>query len=847
MMRKLTILISLFILLSNFAFTQIVEIQGIYCPGEATGRLFVVSDFGTGPYTYLWNTASTEQTIEGLPSGNYTVTVTDALLVSQVFSYDLTDPTPITAAYAIVPNSNWPLPNGSIAITPSGGTGWMAYELIDSTTTEVKTQTNNVFASLYSGTYFITLTDLNGCQRHDTVSVGESSGITTTFDIDYTACYRSTAPISDVRPVLVPANLPTVVQFPEDTITIVELLSGPRPYRTSTSDTLESFSSDVYPGRNIFKVVTNDNKGFRYSWIVDSVITPIKITWTQRNISCFGDNTGRITAVAEGSWGEFDYTITGPSGFSSNNDAVTDLFAGRYNIHVEDSTGCSLDQSVTILQPDLPIQGELIGKDLTCFQSNNGSITANFNGGTGQLDYSWDSGQTTASIDNLAAGTYTLTVTDENGCTFIPPAVIVNEPVRLHVTDIVIPVACYNYSNASITTTVVGGNGGNSFVWKKDDVVMNNNTNAITNLGSGVYDLHLKDSVGCVFDTTWTLTNPTNFQFEFVNTPINCNDELGTIRVHNLEAFDLDVTVDGITQTVSFDDTTSFGDLPIGEHLVTISNGTCDFDTTITFVQQLPIIMYPHLLHNKCFGGSNGEIGITVNGGTSGPNSTFVLNGEDYLGQDTTVTILQPAENFLATRLRAGTYSILITDDNGCTANQNYTITQPIERLRIHFGTETTYCPEAEDGKVWVNYVENSLDPLNYLWENGETSFEIDSLVTGWYSVIITDSNGCTAIDSVEILTGTEVCIPSVITPNSDGINDILDINNLCYYSDVSVIIIDRLGNTLFETNDCSISWDGKNTSDNLVPSGTIVFVYIKQTKDNGTSREFRKTITVLY
>ena len=83
-MRKLTILISLFVLLSNFAFTQIVEIQGIYCPGEATGRLFVVSDFGTGPYTYLWNTGSTEQTIEGLNAGTYTVTVTDALLVSVV-------------------------------------------------------------------------------------------------------------------------------------------------------------------------------------------------------------------------------------------------------------------------------------------------------------------------------------------------------------------------------------------------------------------------------------------------------------------------------------------------------------------------------------------------------------------------------------------------------------------------------------------------------------------------------------------------------------------------------------------------------------------------------------------
>lgn len=848
-MKRLITLISFILFLGNFAFTQIIETQGIFCPGEATGRLHVISGFGTSPYTYLWNTGSTEQIIEGLPAGTYSVTVTDDLLVSQIFTYDLLDPTPITSAYVITPNSNWPNPNGSISITPNGGTGWITYELKDSTTNETNTQTNNLFNNLYSGTYFIALTDLNGCQRRDTIIVGEASEITTDLTIDYTACYKSTANI-DVRPSLTLTNLPAQVIFPEETITIINIITGPRPYVTSDLDTLANISNAVNPGRNLLNIVTNDNKGFRYSWVVLEPSNPITLTFDEpRHVICYGNNTGFIHGInAQGSYGNFTYSTTGPDGFSSSNRNLNDLYSGLYLITATDSSNnCSITLPVTILQPDLPIQGDLVGRDLTCFQSNDGEIIANFAGGTGQLNYIWDSGQTTASITGLAAGNYTLTITDENDCTLIPAAVEINEPSRLHVTDVVVPVDCYNYDNASIITTVIGGNGGNSFVWKKDGIVMNYNTNAITNLGSGIYDLHLKDSLGCVFDTIWTLSNPANFQFEFINTLISCNDELGTIRVHNLELFPLDVTISGIIQNISFDDTISFTDITIGNHLVSISNGTCSFDTTIFFTQPEPLIIYVNTLDNKCFDGVLGEIEVEVRGGTSGPNTTCLIDGRDFRGNIVTRSFPIPARNFVTSDLPAGLYGINIEDDDGCGADENVVIDQPIEPIRIHFGFETTYCQESEDGKAWVNYAENGLMPINYLWENGKTSFDSDSLEVGWYSVLVTDANGCTAIDSVEIMAGNYVCIPNTITPNNDGYNDVLDLSNLCYYSDIKIIIVDRLGNIIFETKDCSISWDGRDKKGNLLHSGSIVFAYVKQIKNDGSSKEFRKAITVIY
>lgn len=510
-------------------FSQIDVTQNISCHDGNDGELTVTTTLINPPYTYVWSRngipipSQTQKVASGLDAALYSVTITDATLATETFTQTLDNPIAIATAYVIVPNSNWPVPNGRITITPSGGSGWFEYQLIDSTTTQTITQTTNVFNNCFSGTYFVTITDVNGCQRQDTVIVNEVAGITTTYDIDSTACYRSTAPISDIRPVLVPANLPVQVQFPDDTITIVQLLPGPRPYRTSTSDTLASLSYDAHPGRNLFKIVTNDNKGFRYSWIVLEPSNPISITYNNLvNVVCYGDNTGRFDVLAQGSYGDFDYTITGPNGFSDNDENATDLFAGVYTVVARDSCDCELEQSVSI--------------------------------------------------------------------------------------------------------------------------------------------------------------------------------------------------------------------------------------------------------------------------------------------------------------------------------------TQPNEALRVHFGTETTYCPESQDGKAWISYVENGVSPFTQAWENGETTVLIDSLATGRYTVTVTDGNGCTQTDSTEIIAGDGVCIPNVVTPNGDGHNDVLDVGSLCINaSSILFVIQNNRGEVIFQSTDpLQTIWDCKDNKGNLVASG-LVYMYLKVVKQDGSEVSYRKTITVLY
>lgn len=839
-------LLAIFILANVDGNAQIIELQGIRCPGDFTGRLGVTTDFGVEPYTYVWSNGETSNIISGLGSGIYSVSVTDALLVSQVFNYNLNDPAPITTTYSMTDNSFWPNSNGTISVTANGGVGWYTYHLQDSTSQKYINQAGPFFSNLCSGTYYLETLDLNGCQKRDTVKVDESSGIIPDdFSIDYTACYESTAPIS-VEPGAV--QVPALIIIGEDTTTIIKIVPGLRPYINSLNDTLSAISGSVWPGRNNFKIITADNKGFRYSWLVDSVITPIKITWTQRNLLCYGDDDGRIIALAEGSYGDFTYRITGPNSFSSNNSSVNNLVAGEYIITATDSTGCRVNQSVAIKSPDSPIQGDFYSKNLSCFQSSDGEIVANFKGGTGDLSYLWSpNGQTNPVISNISAGIYSLRVRDENGCTLNPSAITITQPEILRVNDLIVPLSCYGYDDASITVTPVGGNGGSIFTWKKNGVLLPYNGDNIGNLSNGVYSLELKDSMSCAFDTVWTINQPNNFQFKFINTPVSCNDELGVIRVHNMELFPLDISSNGFVQVATFDDTVSFPNLPSGVYPVIISNGMCNFDTLITFDQPLPLNLYISKTDNKCFDGDLGEVSIQVLGGTPGPNSTCFISGQDYRNSAVNIDFTDPAEYFLASNLKAGSYNVLVVDDDGCFANEKTIITQPAEPLRIHFETSTTFCPESEDGRAYVSYIENGLSPFSYLWSTGTTLYEIDSLEIGWYNLSVSDFNGCTSSDSIQVIGGNEVCIPNVITPNGDGYNDFLNIKNLCYHSNVRIIIMDESGRIIFENTDCNESWDGKDKDGNLLHSKTTVFAYIEQVKKDGSVKKFRKAITVLY
>lgn len=424
MKKNIQLFIHFFLLVAlsgytNISNAQIIEENNITCFGDSTGRIGVYPNAGLAPFTYLWSNGATTQIIDGLKAGNYTVTVTDVTSATWVYSYTLGEPQKITATYGITDNNLWPVNTGSIQINASGGTGWYVYSIVDSVTNTSTNQSIPLFSNLASGAYYVTITDLYHCMRFDTVHVAEAANLPTVLTIDTTACYMANASAS-AEPSIT-GTVPIVINFDNSQFdTIVEIIAGVRPYVMSNlTDTLSSIAYSAEPGSHLVAISDASNNGYRYSWVVDSVVAPISITWNQINNLCYGGNQGSITSLAQGSWNGFTYSITGPSGFSVSSSSSGSLFAGEYVIHATDYTGCASSQTVVISQPDEPLRVvfDILKKPRCPYSADGEIVIRKVEGAEGALTYSWSMGEMAQGLDSLLPGNYIVTVTDANNCT----------------------------------------------------------------------------------------------------------------------------------------------------------------------------------------------------------------------------------------------------------------------------------------------------------------------------------------------------------------------------------------------------------------------------------------------
>jgi hypothetical protein len=326
--------------------------------------------------------------------------------------------------------------NGAINLTPNGGTGSYTYNWLPSgPTTEDRT-------GLVAGTYTVVVTDANACTGTITASVTQpTSPVSGTTVVTNVACFGGSTGAINLTP-----NGGT----------------GPYTYNWGSGVTTEDRTGLAAATYTVVITDANACTG-TITASVTQPTSPVSGTTVVTNVACFNGSNGAINLTPNGGTGPYTYNWL-PSGPTTED--RTGLVAGTYTVQVTDNNGCVGTVNATVTQPTSPVSGTTVVTNVACFGGSNGAINLTPNGGTGPYTYNWlPSGPTTEDRTGLVAGTYTVQVTDINGCTATVNATVTQPTSPVSGTTVVTNVACFNGSNGAINLTPNGGTGPYTYNW----------------------------------------------------------------------------------------------------------------------------------------------------------------------------------------------------------------------------------------------------------------------------------------------------------------------------------------------------------------------------------------------
>ncbi|HTA27671.1 MAG TPA: PKD domain-containing protein, partial [Bacteroidia bacterium] len=690
--------------------------SNVLCSGGNNGSATVSVGGGTPSYTYLWTpTGQTNATATGLTAGSYTVTVTDANGCTATASVTITQPAPVATTITFT-QATCNLPNGTSTVVVTGGTPNYTYLWNPSA------ETTATATGLAAGTYSVVVTDANGCTATATVNVTEPIAVNASITaITNVSCFGG----SD-------ASL-TVTATP-----------GTPPYTYLWTPTGQTNATATGLSAGVYTVDVTDNNGCLVT-IIQTVTQPPGMTATigaPTNVLCFGRNNGSASVTTGGGTPNYTY-LWAPTG--QTNDTATGLSAGSYTATVTDANGCTATASVTITEPALLTATMGIPNNVLCNGGNNGSATVTAGGGTPNYTYLWSpSAQTNATATGLIVGSYTVTITDNNGCT-ATASVTITEPPVLTATTSFTQASC-NLSNGSATVVPVGGTGPYTYLWNPSG-----NTNATaTGLFAGSYTVTVTDNNGCATTTSVIVTQPSAVTASITSsTNILCNGG------NNGSAT---VTATGGTIPYAYlwapggqTNATATG-LIAGNYVVTVTDANgCTITTSVNITEPTSLTATMSApTQVLCNGGNNGSATVTAGGGT--PNYTYIwvpIGGNNATG----------------TGLIAGSYTVTVTDANGCSATSSVVITQPSVLIATMGASSNVTCNGQANGSASVNVV-GGTQPYAYVWNpSGGSTATGTGLSAGSYSVVITDLHGCTATATVTITQ------PNLLTTSATSTN----------------------------------------------------------------------------
>lgn len=754
----------------------------VTCNGDNNGTATATPTGGTPPYSYSWvggclTGPDTNQTITGLCPGVYTVTVTDSANCIFIGSVIIEEPTPIDDNEVVV-DANCGVCDGSIVMFPTGGVPGYSHSWSNGVTNP-----NN--PNLCAGFYTDTITDANGCVAIFTIAVSNPtgpSGIAATANdaTCFGACDGSlnAIPIGGAAPYTFAwTSIPPGGPYPNDS-TLTGLCAG--TYNLTVTDNLNCILSTTIIIGEADSITENSaftdascngvcdgtasvtpqggTAPYTYLWSHDNSTNasasglcagPVSVTITDANgctkvvnfnigspnalavsststdALCNGVCNGSATANPSGGTAPYTYQWNDP--LAQTSQTATGLCAGTYIVTVTDNSGCSGNDTITINDPSLIDDNEVV-IDATCGNCD-GSITVSPTGGTGPYTFNWPAlGVNTPTVNALCAGSYQVDITDNNGCTqsFL---IGVSNPTGPTVSTSLTNATCNGVCDGTATATVTSGTPNYTFLWTPGGQT----TNSVAGLCAGNYTVQVTDGNGCVTVESITIGENNALNASLTTTDATCNGSCdGFAQVTpsgGVPPYAYSWNGGNATgQTVS-----GVGGLCAGNYTVTITDALgCSFVQNVTINESNVLTVATSGVAANCNGSCDGQATATPSGGTA-PYTYSWSNG------GTTPTI---------TALCAGTYTVTITDINGCTANANVTIGDGVAITLAQNVTDAT-CGQC-DGAITATAGGGSGAPYAYSWSpGGQTTPTISNLCPGAYNLTVTDNLGCTELFTI--------------------------------------------------------------------------------------------------
>ncbi|MFZ0280413.1 MAG: PKD-like domain-containing protein, partial [Bacteroidales bacterium] len=626
----------------------IVPSVNISCPGgsDGTARIYVSSGI-TPPYTYrvvlndtatlftgtftdsyLLSDPSTFRIITDLAAGQYKLITQDINGCETFREAELKEPEPIVVLFG---KSDFNGSNvscrgysdGSATANVTGGNGSYAYFWYPETGSLTVSVNENLLDSIPAGKYYLQVTDLLGCARLDSVTLVEAPGMMLeSFEVSQSndgnyqiSCNGATDGYIDIN-ISGGSGIYTYLWIgPDDFSSTQGDISGLKAgnYRCTVTD----INGCILTPQPSFDLTQPE--------ILDIAYTSSVSADGSFNINCSGGTGSINVTVTGGSEGSYVYdwsTIDGV-GIVTGQEDQNALRAGSYQLRVTDGNGCLATVNIPLTQPQALVT-ELVPTHITCevLGLDNGSVNLTLTGGIEPYTYNWSNGMHTQDISDLVEGSYSVTVTDANGCSQtdstrvnLPPDLTYNSVLSLFNGY---NVSCYGSADGSIRIEPTSGTPPYIYSWQGPGG-FNQTTDVITGLKAGQYIFSISDINLCTAFDTVTLTEPGRLSMNF--TP-----SLSITGDHNINCAGAktgSITVDAINNAgpveylwVDGEIGNVRNDLKAGAYKIVINDSNnCQADSVFTLTEPEPILLAFEVEQPFCTDMPNGVITLSATGG----------------------------------------------------------------------------------------------------------------------------------------------------------------------------------------------------------------------------------------